>query len=57
MKLINYYNLTIKQHDLFLHFLKECHKETDQPAHINMYDDNWESKNNTLLYILNKLMQ
>jgi len=54
MKLLNYYNLTVKQHDLFLHFLKECHKEIDQPAHINMYDDDWESKKNTLLYILEK---
>lgn len=48
----SYYNLTDSEQDSFIEFLKEASKETLQPAHENMYDIDWQSKNNTLLYIL-----
>lgn len=48
----SYYNLTDSEQDSFIEFLKEASKETSQPAHENMYDVDWQSKNNTLLYIL-----
>lgn len=54
MNLINYYNLDKQHYSAFVDFLKECSNETSQPAHKNMYDLDWENKNNTLLYILNK---
>ena len=54
MELINYYNLTNVQHAMFVKFLQECHNEISQPAHVNMYSFDWETKNNTLLYILEK---
>ena len=54
MNLVNYYDLDKQQYNAFVGFLKECSTETDQPAHKNMYDLNWEQKNNTLLYILEK---
>lgn len=47
-----YYTLTSTEHEAFVEFLKEAGNETNQPAHINMYDEDWRSKNNTLLYIL-----
>lgn len=54
MNIVNYYDLDKLQHNAFVKFLQECSKETDQPAHNNMYDKNWETKNSTLLYILEK---
>lgn len=54
MKSINYFNLNKEQHQLFFNFLKEASKEISQPAHENMWDDEWEHKNNTLPYILEK---
>lgn len=54
MELINYYNLTNVQHAMFVKFLQECHNEISQPAHVNMYSFDWETKNNTLPYILEK---
>lgn len=48
----SYYNLTNSEQDSFIAFLKEASKETTQPAHVNMYDDDWINKPNTLLYIL-----
>jgi hypothetical protein len=47
-----YYTLTSKERDAFVEFLKEASTETTQPAHINMYDNDWHTKNNTLMYIL-----
>jgi hypothetical protein len=47
-----YYTLTIKERDQFIEFLKEASTETTQPAHTNMYDNDWHNKNNTLMYIL-----
>ena len=38
----------------FLDFLKKVSREKDQPAAVNMYDEQWESKTNTLMYILEK---
>lgn len=48
----SYYSLTKPEQDSFIKFLKEASTETSQPAHINMYDSDWENKNNTLMYIL-----
>lgn len=47
-----YYTLTSKEQDAFVEFLKEARKETSQPAHENMWDDDWKNKNHTLPYIL-----
>lgn len=54
MNLVNYYDLNSLERGALIKFLKDCSKETDQPAHSNMYDIDWENKNNTLLYILEK---
>jgi hypothetical protein len=54
IKSINYFHLNRDQHELFFDFLKEARSETSQPAHENMWDDDWERKNNTLPYILEK---
>jgi hypothetical protein len=50
----SYYNLTNSENDSFIEFLKEASTETTQPAHENMWDDEWENKNNTLPYLLEK---
>lgn len=52
MQLINYYQLTRSQKEEFVVFLKETSKEILQPAHENMWDNDWQNKNNTLLYLL-----
>jgi hypothetical protein len=48
----SYSELTSVEHIKFFNFLKESNKETTQPAHINIWDDNWSTKNNTLPYLL-----
>ena len=52
--LINYQNLNIIQKEIFFNFLRGARKETTQIAHTNMWDDDWENKNNTLPYLLEK---
>jgi hypothetical protein len=52
MHLIEYYNLSIKERQSFYEFLKDASTEEDQPAHSNMWDLKWETKTNTLPYIL-----
>jgi hypothetical protein len=54
MNSINYYDLNPTQKKLFLDFLKEAKNEISQPAHENMWDDDWKNKTNTLYYILEK---
>ena len=51
---ISYYDLSPYQLDLFFNFLKEAKKETTQPAHVNMWHDDWINKNSTLPYLLEK---
>lgn len=51
---INYKNLSVSQKEAFFNFLQEAKKETSQPAHENMWDDNWADKNYTLPYLLEK---
>ena len=51
--IVAYNKLSPKQLDIFFAFLKEASLELDQPAHENMWDDNWKNKNNTLPYLLN----
>ncbi len=53
-ELIEYKNLNNQQRDIFFNFLKEARKETSQPAHENMWDDDWQNKTHTLPYILEK---
>lgn len=36
----------------FFSFCKSAFEEKDHPAHTNMWDDNWDQNNNTLLYHL-----
>lgn len=52
--LISYQSLTESQKIIFFDFLKEASKEISQPAHYNMWDDDWGNKNNTLPYLLEK---
>jgi hypothetical protein len=47
-----YSELTSFEHIKFFDFLKESSTESTQPAHCNMWDDNWNNKNHTLPYIL-----
>jgi hypothetical protein len=51
---IEYKNLNNQQRNIFFNFLKEARKETSQPAHENMWDDDWENQTHTLPYILEK---
>jgi hypothetical protein len=53
MQVIEYSQLGSSQRQLFFEFLQESSKETAQPAHSNMWDENWHSKSNTLPYLLN----
>jgi hypothetical protein len=50
-KIVPYFELN-HQHANFFDFLKNASKEITQPAHINIWDDNWSTKNNTLPYLL-----
>lgn len=52
--IISYNNLTPNQKEIFFEFLRAASKETSQPAHENMWDDDWENKNYTLPYLLEK---
>lgn len=47
-----YSNLTSAENERFFDFLKEASIEIAQPAHENMWDIDWNNKNNTLPYIL-----
>lgn len=50
----NYYDLSSKEKESFFMFLDAASKETDQPAHQNMYSPDWNNKPETLLYLLEK---
>ena len=50
--ILAYSDMTLPQRDIFFEFLKEARKETTQPAHENMWDNDWKNKNNTLPYLL-----
>lgn len=54
MHITPYTNLTALEKDNFFNFLKNESLETSQPAHANMWDDNWANLKNTLPYILEK---
>jgi hypothetical protein len=53
-KLTEYKNLSETQHVIFFDFLKEASLELTQPAHENMWDENWINKTSTLPYLLEK---
>lgn len=50
----SYYNLSNQELIKFQNFLQESSKERSQPAYVNMYDENWKNKPNTLLFLLEK---
>jgi hypothetical protein len=50
----SYQSLTDEERDQFYRFLKVQSEETAQPAHENMWDDDWENNPATVLYRLNK---
>jgi hypothetical protein len=52
--LITYQNLNVIQKEIFFNFMKEARKETTQPAHTNMWDDDLQNKNNSFPYVLEK---
>jgi|694.fasta_scaffold10038_21 hypothetical protein len=52
--ILAYSDMTLPQRDIFFEFLKEARKETTQPAHENMWDNDWKNKNNTLPYLLER---
>lgn len=52
MNIVNFKDLENK--NLFFEFCKEADQEKDQPASINMWNDNWENLPNTLPYIVFK---
>jgi hypothetical protein len=54
MDIINFYHLNTPKKELFFNFLKDANKETSQPAYVNMWDDDWLNKTNTLPYLLEK---
>lgn len=54
MHIVSYKQLTPQQKQKFVEFLKRAGSETTQPAYENMWSDNWEDKNNTILYLLEK---
>lgn len=54
MHITPYNQLTTHQKEKFFEFLKRAGSEITQPAHENMWADDWEDKNNTILYLLEK---
>jgi len=53
MKVIDFYKLSDKKITEFFKFL-QAQQTTEDPAWTNMWDDNWDTKPNTLPYILIK---
>jgi hypothetical protein len=51
-KIVSYQDLTPNQNQIFFEFLKEARNETTQPAHENMWDDDWNNNSATLPYLL-----
>jgi hypothetical protein len=51
-KIISYQELTPNQNQTFFEFLREARNETTQPAHENMWDDDWNNNPSTLPYLL-----
>jgi hypothetical protein len=44
----------LSDYSILYDFCQQAFLEKSQPAHINMWDDNWEDKTNTLPYLLLK---
>jgi hypothetical protein len=53
MKIKSFYNLTFDEKETFWNFCKSAFLE-NSPASVNMWDNNWRDKANTLPYILEK---
>jgi hypothetical protein len=51
---IPYKDLTSYQREIFFEFLRVANKETTQPAHENMWNDDWQNQTHTLPYLLEK---
>ena len=54
MIVLSYNSLSSHQHRSFFNFCKEQANDTSQPAHVNMWNSNWEEHSHTLPYILKK---
>jgi len=52
-RIVKYQDLSADESENFIKFLKDACTYTTDPAHINMWDDNWENKSSTLPYLLN----
>ena len=53
MKTLTYQSLSNTERGKFFSFLKSTH-HSNSPATVNMWDDNWQSKKETLPYLLEK---
>lgn len=53
-RIASYQTLSTQEKTEFFKFCQEESKETTQLAHSNMWTDDWESQENTLLYLLEK---
>lgn len=53
-QIFNYNKLTNFQKIIFFDFLKKTHEEVDKKASVNMWNENWPSRPETLPYILEK---
>lgn len=51
---LEYYSLSNEQKKHFFDFCKSCSTETNLPAHINMWHDDWQNHSHTLPFILEK---
>ena len=52
MKIKSYYSLTPDEKASFFTFLQEASKELSQPAHANMWSEDWQNTNITLPFLL-----
>ena len=50
--IIPYKRLSSHQHEIFFNFLREASREITQPAHENMWHDDWQNQVHTLPYLL-----
>lgn len=51
-KLVSFFSLTDEEKYKFFDFCKTASLETEQPASVNMWHDEWKTRPNTLPYIL-----
>jgi hypothetical protein len=54
IQVLQYNQLDATHRDIFFDFLKNAYAETTQPAHENMWSNDWSNKSSTLPYLLEK---